>query len=229
MNLVLFDIDGTLTQSFEYDRQVFSLALTDVIGSANIDTDLGAYIATTSAGVTREAFQRSLGRDPCAEEYEEVKRRVLWHLEKRYQESPAAFVEVAGASRCVARLRKRAGMAVAIATGCWRPEAMFKLQSSGFHPDGIPMATSDDDEDRQRIMEISVQRALGFYACSRFERVVSIGDGPWDLQASRSLGYGFVGIGARLQALKDAGARYLHRDYLEVDAVLASIAAASKP
>ena len=229
MNLVLFDIDGTLTQSFEYDREVFSLALADVIGSAYIDTDLDAYLATTSAGVTREAFQRSLGRGPRPEEFEEAERRVLWHLEKRYRESPRAFVEVPGATRCVAQLRKLDGAVVAIATGCWRREAMFKLQSSGFRPDGIPLATSDDDEARQRIMEISVKRALVFYGCSRFDRIVSIGDGLWDLQAARALGYGFIGIGARLQALREAGARHVHRDYLEAGAVMASLAAELNP
>jgi phosphoglycolate phosphatase-like HAD superfamily hydrolase len=226
MNLVLFDIDGTLTQSFEYDREVFTLALADVINSRNLDTDLEAYGSSTSAGVTKEAFQRALGRDPGPEELAEVERRVLWHLEQRYRESPGAFIEIPGASGCVAQLRKLDGLAVAIATGCWRTEAAFKLQSSGFRLDGIPMATSDDDEARERIMETAVVKAGEHYRCAAFERVVSLGDGLWDLRASRSLGYGFVGIGGRIRALQDAGARYLHPDYLELEAVLASIRSA---
>jgi phosphoglycolate phosphatase-like HAD superfamily hydrolase len=229
MNLVLFDIDGTLTQSFEYDREVFTLALADVIRSRNIDTDLEAYAATTSAGVTKEAFRRALGRDPSTEELAEVERRVLWHLEQRYRTSPGAFIEIPGASGCVAQLRRLDGVAVAIATGCWSREAAFKLQSSGFRLGGIPMATSDDAELRERIMEIAAEKALGAYGCSTFDRIVSLGDGLWDLRASRSLGYGFVGIGGRLHALKDAGAKHLHPDYLDFDAVLASITAALNP
>jgi phosphoglycolate phosphatase-like HAD superfamily hydrolase len=229
MNLVLFDIDGTLTQSFEYDREVFTLALADVIRSRNLDTDLEAYLATTSAGVTKEAFQRALRRDPSAEELAGVERRVLWHLEKRYRESPGAFLEIPGASNCVARLRELDWVAVGIATGCWRREAVFKLESSGFRLDGMPMATSDDSELRERIMAMAVEKARSAYACSGFDRIVSLGDGLWDLRASRSLGYGFVGIGGRIEALKHAGARYLHPDYRDIEAVLASIHAALNP
>jgi hypothetical protein len=43
------------------------------------------------------------------------------------------------------------------------------------------------------------------------------------------LGYGFIGIGARLQALREAGARHVHRDYLEAGAVMASLAAELNP
>jgi phosphoglycolate phosphatase-like HAD superfamily hydrolase len=146
-----------------------------------------------------------------------------------YRESPENFGEVPGASRFLERLRKLAGAGIAIATGCWRIEALFKLQASGLSVDGIPMSTSDDDRDRKRIMEIAAGQARDFYACPGFERVVYLGDGPWDLQTSRSLGYGFIGIGPRVQDLKDSEAFRWHQDYLEIDGVLASIAAALKP
>ena len=78
-------------------------------------------------------------------------------------------------------------------------------------------------------MEIAAGRARDFYACPGFERVVYLGDGPWDQQDSRSLGYGFIGIGARVEALKDLEAFRWHKDYLEIEAVLASVAAVLKP
>lgn len=229
MNLVMLDIDGTLTQSYEYDREIFGLAIAEVLGCPPVDADLNGYVDKTSIGVTLEAIRRLTGRSPEAEEIDEVKRRVLRHLERMYRESPGTFGEVPGASCFLERLRKLDGAGIAIATGCWRSEAMFKLRASGLSVDGIPLATSDDDRDRKRIMEIAAGRARDFYACPGFERVVYLGDGPWDLQASRSLGYGFVGIGPRIQALKDPEAGRWHQDYLEIEAVLASVAAALKP
>jgi phosphoglycolate phosphatase-like HAD superfamily hydrolase len=77
-------------------------------------------------------------------------------------------------------------------------------------------------------MQIACEKALDFYACSRFEKVVYLGDGPWDLQASHALGYGFIGIGSRIQSEKDAEEFFWHQDFLEVDAVLASLAALLK-
>ena len=229
MNLVMLDIDGTLTQSYDYDREIFGLAIAEVLGCPPVDADLNGYVDKTSTGVTLEAIGRFTGRNPKPEELEEVKRRVFWRLKRMYQESPGVFSEVPGASRFLERLRKLDGAGIAIATGCWRSEALFKLRASGLNVDGIPLATSDDDRNRMRIMEISAEKARGFYACPTFERVVYLGDGLWDLQASRSLGYGFVGIGPRVQALRDAEAGRWHPDFMEIEAVLASVAAALKP
>jgi phosphoglycolate phosphatase-like HAD superfamily hydrolase len=229
MNLVMLDIDGTLTQSFKLDGEVFELAIGEVLGRPPVDLDLNGFVDVTSLGVTLEALQRLLGRSPELEEIEEVKRRVLHHLELRYQESPGLYGEVSGASLFLKRLRKLDRVGIAIGTGAWRSEALFKLRASNVSADDIPMATSDDDRNRRKIMEIAAGRARDFYGCSNFERVVYLGDGPWDLQASRSLGYTFIGIGPRVQALKDREAFSWHQDYRDSEAVFASIAAALKP
>ena len=172
MNLVMLDIDGTLTQSYEYDQEIFGLAIAEVLGCPPINADLNGYVDKTSTGVTREAIRRVTGRSPKVEQIEEVKRNVLWRLEKMYQESPEIFGEVPGARRFLERLQSLDVAGIAIATGCWRSEALFKLRASGLSVAGIPMATSDDDKNRTRIMQIAAERARGFYACPGFERVV---------------------------------------------------------
>jgi hypothetical protein len=101
---------------------------------------------------------------------------------------------------------------------------VFKLQASGLVIDGIPLATSDDHTDRKMIMEIAAQKARKYYRRHEFEHVVYLGDGPWDWLATRSLGYGFIGIGPRVQALCNTENINWHRDFREVEAVLASIA-----
>ncbi len=225
MNLVILDIDGTLTQSYEYDRVIFRLAISEVIGCNPVDVDLESYVNTTSLGVTLEAFERIIRRSAKAEEIEDVKRRVLWHLERMFQESPGIYIEVPGASRFLERLKRLDGAGIAIATGGWLSEALFKLRVSGLTVNGIPMATSDDHKDRKRIMGIAVERAKNYYACPGFKDVVYVGDGPWDMHASHALGYGFIGIGPRLEALKDKGSIVWHEDFLEIEAVFASFAA----
>jgi phosphoglycolate phosphatase-like HAD superfamily hydrolase len=228
MNLVMLDIDGTLTQSYEYDREIFGLAIGEVLGRQPVDADLNSYVDKTSTGVTVEAIRRATGRSPEVGEIEQVKNNVLRRLKNLYQESPSVFSEVPGAAYFLEQLRGLDGAVIAIATGCWLSEAQFKLQASGLLVDGIPLATSDDDRNRKNIMQIACENALDFYACSRFEKVVYLGDGPWDLQASHALGYGFIGIGSRIQSEKDAEEFFWHQDFLEVDAVLASLAALLK-
>ena len=226
MNLVMLDIDGTLTQSYEYDQEIFGLAIAEVLGCPPVNADLNGYVDKTSTGVTREAVRHVTGRSPKVEQIEEVKRNVLRRLEKMYQESPEIFGEVPGARRFLERLRSLDGAGIAIATGCWRNEAQFKLRASGLSVAGIPMATSDDDRNRTRIMQIAAERARDFYACPGFERVVYLGDGPWDLQEARSLGFRFIGIGPRVQVLKNTLTGSWYPDFMELEAVLASVAAA---
>jgi phosphoglycolate phosphatase-like HAD superfamily hydrolase len=229
MNLVMLDIDGTLTQSYEYDQEIFGLAIGEVLGCPPVNADLTGYINKTSTGVTEEAIRRVSGTEPKAEQIEDVKINVLGRLENMHKQVPKIFAEVPGAAYLLERLRANDSLGIAIATGCWQSEALFKLQTSGISATGIPMATSDDDTNRTRIMQIAVERARNFYACPGFERVVYLGDGPWDMQEARTLGFGFIGIGPRIQALMNHEAGQWYPDFLDTEAVLASISAAWMP
>ena len=225
----MLDIDGTLTQSYEYDQEIFGLAIAEVIGCPPVNADLNGYIDKTSTGVTLEAIQRITGLSPSTDQVEQVKRNVQWRLERMYQASPEIFNEVPGAAHFLEQLRSLDGVGIVIATGCWLNEALFKLRASGLSVAGIPMATSDDDRNRTRIMQIAAEKARAFYNCPGFEKVVYLGDGPWDLQEAHTLGYCFIGIGPRCQALKETQDYSWHMDFLELEAVLASIAAALRP
>jgi phosphoglycolate phosphatase-like HAD superfamily hydrolase len=223
MNLVMFDIDGTLTKSYEYDQEIFARAISDVTGVEFSDTEWHSYAYITSSGVTPEAICRATGRTATNSQVKEVELRVLTYLEQRLHNSPSDFMEVPGASMFIKRLRNLDNTAIAIATGCWHSEAMFKLGASALDIRGITLATGDDNKSREEIMTISAERALTASGVSQFESIVYFGDGIWDLEASRSLDYGFVGIGEHLNALRNAGAELCHEDYTNLDEVLSSL------
>jgi phosphoglycolate phosphatase-like HAD superfamily hydrolase len=225
MNLVMLDIDGTLIQSYEYDRDVFGAVIGEVLGGLSVDADLNGYMNKTSLGVTEEAIRSATGRNPEEREIEEVKYKVMARFEKMSREFPNLFSQVPGAAGFLERLRGLEGAGIAIATGCWLEEARFKLRASGLSIDGLPIATSSDDRNRIRIMTQATEKARQSYGCAGFERTVYFGDGPWDLQASHSLGYEFIGIGPRVQELKETGSIHWHPDFLDLRAVFDSIAA----
>jgi len=93
MNLVMLDIDGTLTLSYEYDQEIFSLAIAEILGSGPVNADLIGYVDKTSTGVTEEAIRRVTGISPTARQIEEVKRNVLGRLEKLQRDSPETFAK----------------------------------------------------------------------------------------------------------------------------------------
>ena len=219
----MLDIDGTLTQSYEYDQVIFGRAIAEVLSCPPVNADLNGFIDKTSSGVTWEAIRRVTGTNPTADQIEQVKRNVQSRLEAMYQSSPQIFCEIPGAAHFLDQLRRLNGLGIVIATGCWTDEALFKLRASGLNIAAIPMATSDDDMKRMRIMQIAVEKAQAAYTCPGFERVVYLGDGPWDLEEAHSLGYSFIGIGPRVYALRNDHDFLWHSDFMELQAVLASI------
>jgi len=225
MNLIMLDIDGTLTESYEYDQEIFGEVIGKVLGIPPVDADLNGYVDKTSLGLTSEAIRRVSGKDPDRKMVNKVKRLVQERMERLYRQDPGNFRQVPGAARFLARLRGLNETGIAIATGCWLEEALFKLTASGLEVEGIPIATSDDDRNRKRIMQLAVEKAAQIYACPCFERIIYLGDGPWDLQAAGELGYGFIGIGPRLQELNEPGAERWHADFHDIQAVMGSVLA----
>jgi beta-phosphoglucomutase-like phosphatase (HAD superfamily) len=69
MHLVMFDIDGTLTQTTNIDEQCFVRSFKDVFGFTDIDTDSSHYPRTTASGFFHAVFMSRIGRSPTAEEY----------------------------------------------------------------------------------------------------------------------------------------------------------------
>jgi beta-phosphoglucomutase-like phosphatase (HAD superfamily) len=53
MHLVMFDIDGTLTETMKVDEECFVRSFMDVFGFSDIDTDWSHYRHTTDSGILR--------------------------------------------------------------------------------------------------------------------------------------------------------------------------------
>jgi hypothetical protein len=62
MHLVMFDIDGTLTETMEVDEECFVRSFKDVFGFADIDTDWSHYPCTTDSGIFHDVFTSRVGR-----------------------------------------------------------------------------------------------------------------------------------------------------------------------
>src|SRR5947208_15784946 len=68
MRLVIFDIDGTLTQTMKADEECFVRSLAEVCGFDDVDTDWSRYKHATDFGVFREIHKTRTGRLPSPSE-----------------------------------------------------------------------------------------------------------------------------------------------------------------
>jgi phosphoglycolate phosphatase-like HAD superfamily hydrolase len=205
--LLMFDLDGTLTDSMGVDSDAFAAALRQWLGMAQIDENWGAYRQHSDRGIAIEAFERRFLRAPLECELQEFQDIYANALESFLHAAPGRCQPLPGAVSLVATLEEHPDFAVGIATGSFERAAGVKIRVAKLQVDHWPRATSDDAPGRVEFMKICLARVEAANG-KRFERIVYVGDGVWDANACRQLGWPLVGIaqGAQAGALTSAGA-----------------------
>lgn len=187
---VIFDVDGTLVDSTAFDDELYGRAIRDVLGEVRIRAAWSDYENKTDTGILRELC-RDNGLDDQA--HEGAVRYRFGQLVAAHLAKPEICRPIAGGPLLFQELRKRVGLHVGIATGGWEHTALMKLRAAGYDLSGVLLASADDAFVRADILQFARDRL------PRSERAVYVGDGEWDRQACESLGWSFVGIGARLR------------------------------
>ena len=225
MHLIMFDLDGTLLKSNALDIHCFSGAFSCVMGIENIGSDWTDFKYVTDEGIVAEIVARQLNRPATKNEIRNIRIKIIELLQSQTHTNRESFEPIPGALELFCLLKEIRSCRVAIATGCWKESAILKLSTAGFDVENLPIASADDSHRREEIMSVAYTRALDFWGVSEFETVTYIGDGIWDLKASKKLGYHFIGIGFYNNEvqLRQEGASHILNDYSDKGAFLAKM------
>jgi phosphoglycolate phosphatase-like HAD superfamily hydrolase len=231
MKLVMFDMDGTLTftDGFAVAENCYVLAIRQTLGLTRVATEWETYTHASSSYCLEAIVRAARGTPPTAAESAAVQSRLVELMEEDAGRG-LKTTQIAGSAAALAGLRA-AGYAIAIATGDWKLSAAHKLTAAGIPFETIPAAFCDDSHVRTEIMQTSLARAQRHYGCDRFERVVYVGDGAWDVKACRELRWPLVGIGEGVPArrLRALGATQVIPHYEPLATFLAAIERATAP
>ena len=125
--------------------------------------------------------------------------------------------EVPGSAVFVKEAMKNKLIAVCFATGSLRRPAEQKLKAIGISFNNELLVASDQLQKRESIVKTAISKAKKHYGVSDFERVISIGDGLWDLKTAQNLGLEFVGIGLKnKEVLLESGCLNWHENFLSL-------------
>ena len=228
--LAIFDVDGTLVQSYELDGECFVAAFHEVLGIADVDTDWARYDHVTDPGITAQIIHERQGREPSAAELARLRSAFCVRLAEAASRD-GAYAPLPGAAGLLAALRARADWAMALARGAWREAALFKIGCSGLDLDGLPAAFGEDGPSRQGILRAAIARAHEQAGVDDFARIVCIGDGIWDVRTAASLGLPCVGVGTggRAQRLAAEGASHVVPDFTDLEAIFNALEDATPP
>ena len=191
MQLVMFDIDGTLVDSAGFDTELYVEAVRNVL-NVDIDSDWNQYEHVSDSGILEQVLREARPATEHATLAARVQERFVALVGEYLRRAPGAIREIAGAKRLIERLLQLPNVRVGIATGGWEPTAKLKLAHVGIEIERIGFASSTDARARTDIMRLAAQRALHG---ATYARATYFGDGAWDQRASAELGYDFVGVG----------------------------------
>lgn len=223
MKLAIFDIDGTLTETNEVDDKCFVEAFTASHQITDIETDWTKYAHVTDSGLVSEIFNQRLGRFPNKEDFLRFKSRFIENLNHYASRDETLFAEVSNAKAMLEKLKLEKDWTIALATGSFYDSAKLKLEKAKIDIKSFPIATADDAVSREEILQTAIEKSLEKYGLEEFEKIVSIGDGMWDVRTANNLDLGFVGIasGKRAEALREEGAKYVIKDFRDYENFLA--------
>ena len=108
---------------------------------------------------------------------------------------------------------------IAAETGAWLGKTAAKLRAAGLSLDLNNGASADDAVRRDEIVATAIKRCVAKNGGIGFERIVSVGDGVWDVETAAKLALPFVGVSAEADArsLREAGAKHVIEGFTDVE------------
>ncbi len=221
MKFIIFDIDGTLTNTTQVDDDCFLAAYQETFQVDTTDHYCGDFKHVTDWGITEELTQRKLNRLPTEAEYAQMILNFEQQLIRTKSEHPDWFHEVPGARIFFEYMLEHPEYKVALATGCWEVSALFKLNAAGITlPEGIAFGHSNHEKSREDITRHALKQLRKQHP-EEPESIVYLGDGIWDFHTCNNLGIPLIGVDVSGNGkLKELGVASVIQDYLDLGAVL---------
>lgn len=208
---MIFDIDGTVVDSVKQHQKAFSESLLE-IGVRELKSNYGSFLHHTDSFICKEIYEADR-KEPFSKE---KKRQFELGLTDKI--SCQRFTEIAGAKVFIEKLKTESEYGVCFATGSLKNAAKHKLKSIGIEFEKWQLVASDDIYEREGILKEAIEKALSFYEVKEFERIISVGDGLWDLLTAQNLGVEFIGIGAVNKKVQiENGANLVCEDFRELE------------
>jgi phosphoglycolate phosphatase-like HAD superfamily hydrolase len=214
INLLLFDVDGTLIQTGGAGIRAFQRAFRELFNMEAV-TDRIRFHGRTDPEIAEDIFAARLSRSPTPEELQAICSRYLAYLEEEVPQSPGYRV-MPGLPDLLKILASRGEVRLGLATGNLETAARIKLTRADLNRYFSFGGFGSDAKDRTVLIQKAIERGRSFLDRSHQEiRVFVIGDTDLDISCGREAGATTVAVatgGDSWETLLQASPDHLLKD-----------------
>ena len=223
MKYIIFDIDGTLTDTTKVDDKCYMESFESIFNKSIKDVQWNQLTNVTDWGIAEELIFKKLNRAPNFDDIQNLKKLFLKNLILEYDSNKTQFQEIEGASEFYKLLVNNNEFKIGIATGGWEETANFKLDVIGINPNTVCYSNSNHFKTREEIT-LDVINQLNFNSDKEAEEIIYFGDGEWDYKICRKLNIRFIGVDNQKNGkLVAKGAREVYNDFRKTETIINSI------
>jgi len=219
MILLIFDVDGTLTDTSPADRLCYSKTFSRFFDINISDLEFMDHDMVTDNGLVMQVMnQYKKVEEPEWTDFLRAKSGYMIELMDAYKSEPEMFKPIKGGVEMWERLKESTKIHTALATGCWGDSGYFKLQKAGYDITGVPFSNNDAALTRTGILHNAIEESKLFYQHNRYDKIIYVADGVWDFHVTQAMDIPLIGIdhkgSGKLAAL---GCKYVMEDYTNSD------------
>lgn len=200
---VIFDIDGTLAQSYDLDTDSYNETVSTYLKRSLEGFDWHKFKHVTDSGITSDLFEETFNRKPVLAELEEIETMFADNFNKMMNER-GIVTPTKGALELIKALKKNPDVSIGVATGSWRKLAKIKLDTIGLSELYQYCLTSSEGMEREIILQKAIDQFPGD------GEVWYFGDGIWDQRTCENLKINFIAVGDKL---KESNLPYWVQDF----------------
>lgn len=194
MHFIIFDLDGTLGQTYYSDDNSYLTALSKII---DVDPNYAYWKECpnlTDRAVLNYIFQKKYNRLPTKQEVQHMQALFMDQLRLKHQKEPHFFHPIPGAPELFNHLHNNYDhVKLGVATGGWKSVAQFKLDLLGINHCDYHLIGSDDHDAKCDFVKALIQN-VELKEQIKFTAITYVGDSLYDMKAAKQLNIDFLGV-----------------------------------
>lgn len=194
MNLILFDVSGTLVHTSDLEKKVMWRTLSRVLSIPY--ERVGEFRPSeTETAFASKVWNLVRGVEPTKEDWDTIFTIYREELFQAYLAAPERFSALDGAPELLSHLQGSKSWGFAIATTSWHDMAHLSLRGAGFYTRRFHVVSGENITSKVDLLNKAIDSSKRWFGVQEFQKVTYVGDESVDSAVCRELQLPFLEVG----------------------------------